>query len=763
MHSAISFDHIAAAIIAGMLPLLFISSLPSAMLWIIIAGAAVFAAISGRYPGRLIALMLVSFLWGVSYAERLYQQVDYYSDKKATVSGTVISAGMGSERSPKVVFRISQVDGVDLSYLETIIIPLYFNSSTKVSAPEMLAGQQWRLRVLFRPVHSQLNVGSYDKQRRAMANHQLIIGYVNQAELLSPSVSLRQRVITQVYKSTLRLKSQDIIFALAFGERGKMVPERSQLLLQTGTAHLMAISGLHISLAALVGWLIARGVQFLFATRYIGLVFPQVISWGTAALYVWLSGANPPAVRAFMALTLWMILRWQGANWTTWQIWLRIIAMLLLFDPMMILSDSLWLSCCAVAALIFWFQWVPLPGAMLGRRWIIIQWVYLQLAMMILLIPMQTIIFHGLSWTAIVSNLIAVPLVSLITVPAILLGLIFCWFPHVASPFWRVADQSLLFVLSLLERLQNGWVVMTYHVIGLSFLGWLIIIYWRMSLWQSTRFTPWVLLVVVIFPAWNRAPELWRIDMLDIGHGLAIVIRRGNQAILYDTGNSWPGSSMAQREILPFLRWQGITLEGVILSHDHQDHAGGLDDILAAYPKIWLRSSSLRKGLSCQQGDSWQWQGLNFTAIWPLERREHAFNADSCVIRISDGQHSVLLTGDLERAQELKLVESQSALLASDILQTPHHGSNTSSTASFIRAVNPAVTLTSVSRFNQWGLPSLKVRQRYNNAKIKWHSTAKSGQVSVLFYKDYYDVLGFREQLMPRWYHQRFGSLRHNE
>ncbi|GKX51884.1 hypothetical protein SOASR029_21930 [Budvicia aquatica] len=159
------------------------------------------------------------------------------------------------------------------------------------------------------------------------------------------------------------------------------------------------------------------------------------------------------------------------------------------------------------------------------------------------------------------------------------------------------------------------------------------------------------------------------------------------------------------------------------------------------------------------QGDVWQWQSLTFSVLWPLKSKERAYNTDSCVVRVDDGLHSILLTGDLENTQELELVRTLSSELASDILQTPHHGSNTSSTATFLQAVRPDVALTSVARFNRWRLPSEKVKKRYDDAEIKWISTAKSGQVSAMFYKDYYEILGFREQLMPRWYHQWFGSL----
>ncbi|AWH89918.1 DNA internalization-related competence protein ComEC/Rec2 [Limnobaculum parvum] len=198
--------------------------------------------------------------------------------------------------------------------------------------------------------------GGYDQQRRAIAIHQPLIGQVKSAKVLDESIELRQKLMNRVQQFIAPLATKDIILALAFGERGGMRPERRTLFLQTGTAHLMAISGLHISLAALFGWALARGIQYLFRNRYIGLWFPMLLGWITATLYVWLSGANPPALRAFLALSIWMLLRGKGINWTPWQVWLRIITLLLIFDPLMILSDSLWLSCLAVAGLIFGFN-----------------------------------------------------------------------------------------------------------------------------------------------------------------------------------------------------------------------------------------------------------------------------------------------------------------------------------------------------------------------------------------------------------------------
>lgn len=763
MRSSLPIDLISCAVISGTLPLLFLPQLPSSLIWWSVAGIALVCAGCCGNKRRLFSIILLSFLWSSWYAEGVYRQVNRYVERSAQVQGEIVSADINTEESQFLLLRVKQIDGQPLPWTEYFTLPLHFSMNDQVIARQMAAGQQWQFNLSFKAVHSRLNQGGYDQQRRAMAIHQPLVGQVASAKILDESIDIRQKLINRVQQAIVPLTTRDIILALAFGERGGMSSERRSLFLQTGTAHLMAISGLHISLAALVGWILARGIQYFFRNRYIGLWFPVLLGWITATLYVWLSGANPPALRAFLALSFWMLLRAKGINWTPWQVWLRIITLLLIFDPLMILSDSLWLSCLAVAGLIFWFQWVPLPDWITFRYRVLARWLHLQLAMMILLIPVQLFMFHGISWTSLPANLVAVPVVSFVTVPAILMALLFCWLPSIAMLFWWIADYSLSGVLFILEELQHGWASVTSSMLLFSGLGWLLIICWRLSLWRCGLFTPWVTFITILVPFWQKPDEKWRIDMLDVGHGLAVVIRQGEHAIIYDTGNRWNGGSMAEKEIMPFLNWHRLSLLGMIISHQDMDHIGGLEVLQKAYPEAWLRTPVISSGGSCQQGDSWQWGHLTFNVLWPTVLATRAYNANSCVLRISDGKYSVLLTGDLESIQELNLVKHYGNALDSDILQTPHHGSKSSSTISFIQAVNPQATLTSVSRYNPWHLPAKSVEQRYKKSGVRWISTAKSGQVSVLFYKDKYRILTLREHFMPRWYHQWFGSLLHNE
>ena len=214
----------------------------------------------------------------------------------------------------------------------------------------------------------------------------------------------------------------------------------------------------------------------------------------------------------------------------------------------------------------------------------------------------------------------------------------------------------------------------------------------------------------------SRQPpaDEWRVTMLDVGQGLAMVIERHGKALLYDTGPAWPQGDSGQQVIIPWLRWHHLQLQGIMLSHEHLDHRGGLDSVLQAWPQAWVRSPlGWAHHLPCHRGERWQWQGLNFQALWPLPGSTAKGNNHSCVVRIDDGRSSILLTGDIERQAGQAMISRYWRHLTSTLIQVPHHGSNTSSSALLIRRVDGAAALASASRYNAWRMPSYKVVQRY--------------------------------------------------
>lgn len=755
-----SLDLAVVAVVCGILPLLVLPQLPDELATLLVVLPVCLLLRFQLVVCQFIGWCALGFVWAIFNAGSLVKQVERLSrGAEVTAIVQVVSVSLRPAASKQTLMRIEQVN-------ERWLMPgIAFTTVWQPGAPGLCAGQRWQLRLRLRPVHGKLNEGGFDSQRWAMAKRQPLTAQVKRATLVDGDCNWRQRIISQAENNIDDMRYKSVLLALAFGERTSLEPALRTLMLKTGIAHLMAISGLHVAMAAILIWAALRAMQLLLPAHLIGYRFPLIGGWLGTLLYVWLAGAQPPAVRTALALTLWMLLRLRGVHCSSWQVWLWCAGLILLCDPLAVLSDSFWLSMLAVACLIFWFEWAPLSVRFRSAWfWAPVRWLHIQFGITLLLVPMQAALFLGLTLTSMPANLWAVPVVSLVTVPLILLAVICGAVPGLSNVLWWLADLTLWWVFTPLQYLQRGWIDLGAASLLVSLAGWLLVVCWRFHWWR--RYAPGWVTVAVCCVLWREKDPAyrWRVDMLDVGHGLAVVIERNGKGIIFDTGDRWASGSAAQRHILPMLNWRGIELEQIIISHDHLDHTGGLIDLSQAFPQASIRSPILNRGhLPCVAGERWQWQSLQFQVLWPPKAYKRPVNDDSCVIRVDDGRYSLLLTGDVEKKAEAQLLRLRRDRLAATVLQVPHHGSKTSSTPPFLRAVTPEAALASTSRHNKWRLPAAKVVARYLANDIAWRDTSRSGQISVFFFDNNWQIKGFREQLMPRWYHQRFGAEGDNE
>ncbi|NIY47122.1 ComEC family protein [Cedecea colo] len=744
----------------GILPLLWLTDIPEPATIALLLAAALCLAVFKFRLLRYSAIAVLCCCWGLLAAKE--SQLSFESWIQNPVTARVV---------------ITRTDGAQNHELQIIQSgkqyffppPGIVLRGTNLPEP-VCSGQKWQMTLRLRPVHGQINEGGFDSQRYALAQNLPLRGRVVKAQRLSEQCSLRGRWLNAVTNATRSLTWQGTILALGFGERTVMTAEVKDILRRTGTAHLMAISGLHISLAAGVGWLFARFIQLFLPAHRIHFRMPLLASLFTAGVCTWLAGSNPPATRTFLGLVIWLSLRLSGRQWSNWEVWICCIAGILLYEPLTVLSDSFWLSVLAVAGIIFWYQWMPLPRRVAHWRWFyrhLAGLVYLQAGITLLLLPLQVFIFHGLSVNALLANLLAVPFVSFIVTPVLLTGLMLTGIPWLGKNLWRLVDVLLEQLFVFLRLLPGGWQELDERFQAVSFIGWGAIGICRLFLWRTSAASTGVLMIILIVFSF-RTPEekdeqSWEITMLDVGHGLAVAIVRHGKVLLYDTGNAWPGGDAAQQVIIPWLRWRNLTPEAVIISHEHLDHRGGLPSLQRAWPGMTVRSP-LRwaNHLPCFQGQKWQWQGLDFTAWWPPEAHRAPGNNGSCVVMVSDGRFRLLLTGDVEAPAEFAMLRKQWGAFEADIVQVPHHGSRTSSTAPLLRAISGKAALASVSRYNAWRLPSAKVIERYKKQGYTWYDTAHAGQITIRIKRDKWQIKGFRDQIMPRWYHQWFGVTRDN-
>lgn len=749
----------------GCLPLLFLAKLPTIQigylgLCILIAMTVVTIFIRKMV---LIAatMMLASFLWSTSQASSYLQSVETYIDKTLVIHGIIKSlnirdSNLAIEDSYYAHVEVMQIGDQPLK--NSFMIALLWKNR-----PFPTAGEVWQLTIKTKATHSYLNQGAFDPQRFAMANRSILIGSVISAYRLNEQRNLQQWLVDKVLLYTNLFEHGDIMLALGFGERSRLTVEHKTVMFQTGIAHLMAISGMHIVLVAYLGNKLARGLQVFLPIRLICYWMPLLIGFSFAVFYAWLSGLNPPVMRAILALFLWQTLAIKKIHLSSWQIINRIIAILLFFDPLMILSESFWLSCYAVICLVFMAQWFPLKNKKSYQQSYLFKLIKLQFLLTLLLLPIQFYVFNGISASAIIANLIAIPVISLITFPAVLMMMVMSFLDcfYLAIWFGLLAEQSLNRLFIILALFSDYWFAVAEAFYLLSGFGWLTIIVWQTRLWRNYGLSLLLIVLIMFTPIITRPSLSWSIDMLDVGHGLAIIIRKGKSAILYDTGAKWRDSSAAERIIIPFLKWHHLSVEGIIISHEHNDHIGGLDTIKQHYPNAWLMSSSsqLANDYFCQSGYELSWHNLQFSVLWPEKINTYAYNAESCVVRVSDGKYSILLTGDLEKAQEEQLVLTKKESLLSTVLQIPHHGSNTSSYYAFLANVKPEISLASVSRYNPWHLPSYKALYRYQDLSLPYYLTSVAGQISIRFDAQQGLIETMRGEIKPRWYHDWFGAL----
>ena len=659
-------------------------------------------------------------------------------------------------------------------------------------------GEIWRADVSLRPISARLNHGGFDRQQWYFSKRIIAVGNVKSAVKIGDDFSFRIDFLQNSLKQTEGLSLQGLLIALAFGERAWLDNKTWLIYQQTNTAHLIAISGLHIGLAMGIGFFFARLLQILLPTRFISPWFPLCFGVLIALGYAYLAGFSLPTFRAMMALLFIAILQCSRRYYAPSQMLCLVVAFLLFCDPLMPLSVSFWLSVGAVTCLIVWYRYVPLSiiewrHQKLSRK---VRWIlglfHLQLGLLILFTPIQLFFFNGLALNGFLANLIAVPLYSFLLVPLILFAVL----THGAFSSWHLSNAIAQGITQCLSIFQGSNVPISINLsliltalLSLIFGGILGGLYFlsqaqtkNIPLKSSRFFTlnntkvlssedykQALLGVILIFSVcmstlgyrYFTKPK-WQLDTLDVGQGLATLIVKEGKGILYDTGAAWQsgtgGSSMAELEILPYLQREGIELETLILSHDDNDHSGGAKVILAAYPEIELITPS-RKNYGethhtfCLQGKRWSWRGIDFKVLSPEQITDRAENPQSCVVLLTDGQYKILLTGDADLATERAFAENQGKI---NVLQVGHHGSKTSTGEFLLAQTKPDIALISSGRWNAWNFPHPSVIERLNRYQSAVENTAISGHIRLNFTEKGIEIEKERGDFSP-WFARVIG------
>lgn len=545
-----------------------------------------------------------------------------------------------------------------------------------------------------------------------------------------------------------------LLAALSVGDSRGLDDHHWSLLRQTGTSHLVVISGLHLAFMSLLGYALVRAVWPLLPGAALRCPTPWAAGIGAALFataYAVLAGLQTPVLRALLMVWLGLLLAWRGGWRQPYAALTFIAAVVVALDPRVLLRPGFWLSFGAVAAIIH------LSAFRLRRErgWRLM--LRIQIGLAVLLAPMTLLFFDGASLLAPLANLVAVPVFTLLTPVALGSVLLVQGVPEGGKPLLQAVAFLLAQAweaLAFLGSQGGGWITAVPPLAaGLMALYGAVLVCLPRGL--PLRPLGLVCLLPLLWPP-DRAPqEGYVLTLLDVGQGLAAVIRTPQHTLLYDAGPSYEGGFDAGRAIvLPWLRAEGINrLDAVLLSHGDRDHVGGWPAVRDGLPvgQIWGEED----GPPCQAGQRWVWEGVEFETLHPEVREvplDRLRNEDSCVLRVAYRGRVSLLTGDIERRAEAQLVRLQGERLRAQVLVAPHHGSRTSSTPNFVAAVQPRWVLYPAGWRHHYGHPHPEVERRYALQGATAVSSGRHGTLTVTWDEDGEpSVQASREVQRRRW------------
>ena len=727
-----------------------------------------------QYKRKLLPLVffLVGMLWitwraGLVLNDSLDPALE---GQDMEVQGWIADLPQLTDRGMRFVFDIqsAQRDG------KSIAIPHRIELSVYDRTLQVHAGEQWRLPVRLKRPRGFQNPGGFDHEAHLFQQRIRATGYVRAepgARRLAAATASPWRYRLHHYRELIGMRiaallpgdpMAGMVTALANGDQRALDSTQWPILQRTGTIHLVAISGMQVSLVAGVVFFLMRWLWSLPGYTVLRLPAPQagaVAAVVAGVGYAALAGFSIPTQRALIMLMVILAGTLLQRRVAPSFILAAALLLVLVYDPLSVMAGGFWLSFLAVAAILYVVQGRKTDRGMIGR-WR--QWTRVQWAVTLGLAPVLLLLFQQASVSAPLANAIAIPVIDLVVVPATLAGVASLGFAPegVALFLFKTAAVTLgelWRVLEILAKLPHS--VWSQHsplpwTLAAAAVGVLLLLAPRG--WPGRWFGGiWLLPLFFVRPPLPAMGEV-RFTLLDVGQGLAAVVLTRHHAVVYDTGPGFSSRFDAGRAVVaPYLRQAGVQrMDLLIISHGDNDHLGGAaslreeiaaDRVLSSIPER-VPGASL-----CSAPETWEWDGVRFTLIHPTQAGLR-HNNSSCVLHIQSAYGSLLLPGDIEREAEAMLVEKVGEGLQSDVLVAPHHGSKTSSTEDFVAHTRPRIVLFPVGYRNRYHHPHPTVLGRYEKVAQEIYDSPRQGAIEIQFGPPGIVVSGYRNHHRRYWF-----------
>lgn len=623
------------------------------------------------------------------------------------------------------------------------------------------AGERWRLRVKLRAPRGLSNPGPLDAERTLLARRIVATGYVTDpdaARRLLPARGVdawRERMSARIAASVPAASSR-FVRALALGDTHALSDEDWTKLRADGLTHLIAISGFHVGLVAGFFALLVGAAWRVLPRLGHGLPRPVAMAWAAlfgGLVYAAVAGFGLPTMRTVLMIAVVTLARASRRGVRVADALALALVAVLLADPASVMVAGFWLSFAGVA----WLAWC-LPGRDgHGReRGLLREFLSAQAVATVGLLPLTVVLFGQASLAGPLANLLAIPWWSLVVVPLALVGLLaeLLW-PGGGGVFWRLAAHCFDLTWPAFEWLASSRFALwwlpegAWFALPLALCGafWLLL-----PRGVPGKALAGLLWLPLLWPA-RHLPAHGEVELLvmDVGQGLAVLVRTATHVLVYDTGPATRGGFDAgERVVLPVMQALGsVRADRIVLSHADADHAGGLGALRLSMPHVKVLApphAPVPDAAACETGVAWQWDGVRFRFLHPSPGFPYLSNESSCVLRIETAHGAALLTGDIGEIIERRLLRERPADLRADVVLVPHHGSGAAADPASIAATGARLALVSAGHGNRFGHPRADVVQRWRAAGAELLDTADSGALRVWLARD---GLHVREQ--RRW------------
>jgi competence protein ComEC len=718
----------------------------------------------GHIRTRLPAVLLLGLVWFLGHAQWHMdrQWPDELAGEDFVLTGTVVGLPELREQGLRFEFQPDrgQIDGLTAS---TMLVNWYRPSG------HVEPGSRWQLELQVLPPAGRDNPAGFDFQRYLLSRRIGATARVRgDSRLVAPAPTvqvdrLRKRMAGILQAETTRHDAAALKLALGLADRSAMAPELSDLLRRTGTAHLLAISGLHVGMVAGIAGLILAVVLAPAVVVHKRLDRRRLALAGgllAATAYAMLAGFTLPTQRALIMLAaVALAFFFRRAIAPAHALLLALVAVLL-FDPLAPLATGFWLSFAAVAVLVWAFAWRPADGA--SRAQWLTGLLRAQLIIAIGLLPLNVGIFQQFIPAALVANLVAIPMVGFWILPALLVEMAGVIWGVPAALFGALAESGLVRLVAFLEWLDGfeashaaaagaSRVVIVSAMLGALWLiaprGW------------PARWMGLPLLLPLLAPRVDAlADGELQVWLLDAGDGLAVLVQTHDEILLYDTGpGDGQGGDMIGRELDGLLaRLDRADIDRLVISHGHRGHAGGLGSVRHRLPDVRILSSIEGIGRPCLAGDQWNSGGYRFRMLHPSSGLPDLGPNSSCVLHIDGPGGSILFLGGIDSSVEARLLQ-QFAGPASDVLVLSAGGHRRAASPEFLEGVAPVLALASVRRHDRFGRPHPEVRSNVGLVGARLVSTGHCGAVRLRLREGAEPEIRSMATLKPRFWKLRTG------